>query len=369
MASQTDFGSSIESKDQEIYGRGLTRDNSFMAGISDFYSAFAERRRALNLPYPGTVDNVAREVQKDVFLTNSMFTGLRADITKMLSMSPIFQVSHAFAMGSQALPPYTFAVLYGTPRIFLQGNIDNDLQLSARSNLRWTDSLVTKTNTQIAGPGQAMIQVDNEYTGDDFSASLKTLNPSMLEGGLTGTFIGSYMQSVTPRLALGLETLWQRTALSQGPDTAVSYAARYKGNDWIASAALQAQGAIVTSYWRRLTDKVEAGADLNLQFAPGLGGAGGLMGPGSRKEGVANLGVKYDFRASTFRAQLDSTGRISCLLDKRVAPMIQLSVAAELDHSKQQGKVGLAVSVEAASEETMEQQEKLVGLNLPPPPY
>lgn len=179
-----------------------------------------------------------------------------------------------------------------------------------------------------------MVQLDNDLTGNDFTASLKAINPSVLEGGLTGIFIASYLQSLTPNLAVGLESVWQRTALNAGPDTALSYVARYKGSDWVASGqVLQAQGAINTSYWRRLTDKVEAGVDLNLQFAPGMGG-GGLMGGGLRKEGTTTIGAKYDFRTSTFRAQLDSSGKLSCLLEKRVLPPVQISFAGEMDHFK-----------------------------------
>lgn len=307
---------------------------------------------------PGTVENIAREVQRDVFLNNYTFSGLRADLTKPFSMAPLFQVSHAFSMGSQGLPPYTFAALFGTNKIFMQGNVDNEGTLSTRFNYRWAPSFVTKSQVQIA-PGQgAMVQLDNEYTGDDFTASVKCLNPSMIDGGLTGIFIGSYLQAVTPTLALGLEAMWQRAALNQGPETAVSYCAKYKGSDWIASAQLAAGGQISTSYWRKLTDKVEAGVDLNLQFA-GLSGAG-MMG-GIRKEGTTTVGAKYDFRMSTFRAQVDSTGKLSCLLEKRVAPPVQLTFAAEMDHFKQQAKIGMAVSIEAVSEELNEQQENAGG--------
>jgi len=230
-------------------------------------------------------------------------------------------------------------------QVFLQGNIDNDGQLIARANYRWTPSFVTKTNAQIApGPGQAMLQVDNDYTGKDFTASLKSINPSVLEGGLTGIFIASYLQSVTPSLAVGLEAIWQRAAVNTGPETALSYSAKYKGNDWIASAQLLAQGAISTSYWRRLTDKVEAGVDLNLQFAPGMGArGGGLMGGGMRKEATTTLGAKYDFRASTFRAQVDSSGRLSCLLEKRVLPLVQLTFAGELDQFKVRHILSLSI--------------------------
>lgn len=175
-----------------------------------------------------------------------------------------------------------------------------------------------------------MLQLENDYTGNDFSASLKAMNPSFLDGGVTGIFMGSYLQSVTPKLALGLEGVWQRTAMNQGPDCMISYAARYKSTDWIASAQLMAQGGIQASYWRRLAEKVEVGADVKLEFSPAMA----IMMGAPPKDGTATLGAKYEFRASTFRAQVDSKGKLGCVLEKRVAPPIQLTFAGEIDHVK-----------------------------------
>jgi len=93
-------------------------DNPAAAALSDAYNSFSDRRALLNLPNPGTVDNLAREVQKDVLLTNFMFSGLRADLTKVFGMSPLFRVSHAFSMGSTGnLPPYAFSAMYGSPKV------------------------------------------------------------------------------------------------------------------------------------------------------------------------------------------------------------------------------------------------------------
>lgn len=181
-------------------------------------------------------------------------------------------------------------------------------------------------------PGGAQVSLEQDYTGDDFTASLKSINPSLLEGSLTGMFIGSYLQSVTPRLALGLEGVYQRPGGGMGPEAAVSYAARYKGDDWIASAQLLTQGGLQGSYWRKLTDKVETGVDVNLQFA-GLSGANAMMG-GPSREGSATLGAKYEFARSIFRAQVDSKGKIGCLLDKVIAPPVRVTFAGEMDHVK-----------------------------------
>lgn len=215
--------------------------------------------------------------------------------------------------------------------MFLQGNLETDGQLSTRFNYRWSQGMVTKTSLQMApGHSQDMVQIEQEYTGNDFTASIKALNPSVLEGGLTGIFVGSYLQSVTPKLALGLEAVWQRAGLTQGPDTAVSYYARYKSTDWIATAAVMAQGALNATYWRRLSERAQAGVDLTLTASPG---PGGIMGGDIQKEGVTAIGAKYDFRTSSFRALIDSRGKLSCFLEKRVAQPVMMSFAAEIDHA------------------------------------
>lgn len=93
------------------------RTNGFMDTIFDTYRSFQARREALGLSNPGTVDGIAREVQRDVFLTNQTFSGLRAELNKSFSIYPLFQISHAFSSGSQMLSPYTFLALYGTNNV------------------------------------------------------------------------------------------------------------------------------------------------------------------------------------------------------------------------------------------------------------
>lgn len=108
-------------------------DNSVAAALKDAYSSFSERRAALGLPNPGTVDNIAREVQKEVLLSNFMFSGLRADLTKVFGMSPLFRVSHAFSMGSSGnLPPYAFSAMYGSPKVSQQSPL-HTISLSIKS--------------------------------------------------------------------------------------------------------------------------------------------------------------------------------------------------------------------------------------------
>ncbi|KAF2743459.1 eukaryotic porin [Sporormia fimetaria CBS 119925] len=351
----------LDAKPKAAYADVLAH-NSFVGRIRDVYAAFHERREALGLTNPGTVENIAKEVQRDVFLNNLSFTGLRADLTKAFSVAPLFQVSHAISMGSQAQPPYTYGVLYGSPKMFLQGNLDNDLQFSGRFNWRWASNFVTKTSVQLTSQAN-MVSIENDYTGADFSASLKTVNPSILDGGVTGMVMASYLQSITPRLALGLEAFWSRPAMAYPPSLNVSYAMRYKTPEWMASLNMVAGSALEASYWRKLSDKVEAGINMNLAMsqASPLGPAG--------KEGTVTIGAKYDFRASSFRAQIDNQGKVSCLLEKVILPPVRVTFSGEIDHKANDAKVGLAVSIESADEEVMQQQEMAAAVQTDPIPF
>jgi len=176
-----------------------------------------------------------------------------------------------------------------------------------------------------------MVTFENEYQGKDFTAGFTAYNPSVLDGGLTGVYIGNYLQAITPRLSLGLETVWQRQAMSVGPESAVSYVARYATPVWIATGQFQGLNQVHLTYWRKIAEKIEAGADCTLMLAGGRGG--GMMGrPG--REGLANVGVKYEFRTSVFRTMIDSTGKVSCLLERRLAPTVQMTFYGDMDHSK-----------------------------------
>jgi mitochondrial import receptor subunit TOM40 len=219
----------------------------------------------------------------------------------------------------------------------MQATIDNDKSLSGRFNWRWTPRLITKVIAQIAPSGSmnpSAVVLENEYAGSDFSASIKGNNISLLEGGLTGTVSGDYFQAITPRLSLGLNAIWERPSLARGPDMIMTYGARYKGLDWIGSARLMPMlGLVQLSYWRKLADKVEAGVNMELSLAS-PGGAAGMMGPSGGPEGQATIGAKYDFRGSVFRGQVDSNGRVSCMLEKRLNPMVACTFVGSIDHVK-----------------------------------
>lgn len=107
----------VEEKPSYSNALSFLVDNALALAITDTYSNLSEKRKLLGLENPGTVDGIAREVQKDVLLSNFMFSGLRCDLQKVFSIAPLFRLQHGFAMGSQALPPWQLMALYGTSNV------------------------------------------------------------------------------------------------------------------------------------------------------------------------------------------------------------------------------------------------------------
>ena len=170
-----------------------------------------------------------------------------------------------------------------------------------------------------------MMNFEHDYSGLDYSINLRGLNPSPTE--LTGLFMTSYLQSVTKNLALGTELVYQRSnkqELANAPAFSSSYMAKYTGasKNWAATINMQPMGVYQATYWQKINEKVDAAADWTVITMPG------------KREGVATLGVKYDLRMATFRAQVDSTGKVSALLEQRFAPTFQFLISGEIDHLK-----------------------------------
>ncbi|KAG9124838.1 translocase of outer mitochondrial membrane [Ceratobasidium sp. 392] len=348
---------------------------AFVAAASPFvnsYGRFATWRAGLGLINPGTTENMQKEV-KLTHATNHLFDGARADLSKALSFNPAFQVTHSFNLASYTQPAtYNFGAVFANGDFFMQGGTDHEGNVTGRINRGWSSNNTTKAQMQIANSpnAQSMLQIEQDYQGSDYSANFKAINPSPIDG--TGIYVGSYLQSITPRLALGFETVHQRVGPGMA-ESMTSYLLRWTSapspapvipggisnpsalspgsldtNKWIATAHLQAPGIIQATYWQRLSEKVDVGADLQMIIAPG------------RRDAIATVGAKWDLRMSTMRAQVDSTGKVAALLEQRFAPTFAFLVGGEIDHVKNQSKVGVGIMLESSAipEEAMMAQQQ-----------
>ncbi len=224
-----------------------------------------------------------------------------------------------------------------------------------------------------------MFQIEHDHMGPHYSLNLKTINPSPLDG--TGLHFVSLLHSFTPRLSLGFETIIQKT----GPNElipATSYLMKYSSvaqpkvttqdalppsapaqpgvpfvPAWTATAQLQPSGNVQATYYQKLSDKVDVALDLQTMVQPAS-----FMGP-AKREALATLGAKYEFRMATFRGQIDSAGKVGMLLEQRFTPAFAFLVGGEIDHAKNSSRFGVGVMIEST---TMSPEEMQAAGMLPP---
>ncbi len=308
-----------------------------VAPITNALDRIQDIRTRLELSNPGTVEHLQREV-KGVHTTNFMFDGARADLTKAISINPIFQVTHAFSMGSQAAPSsYNFGAVYGDNKNFFQAGLDDGLNVTMRANRGWVPGHTTKVQAQLtATPGQSFVQMEHDYQGTDHSANFKALNPSPTD--LTGIYIVNYLQSLTRNFAFGIETVYQRPSADM-EEASTGYIAKLTGDkkDWIATAQVQPQGVAQCTYYHKLSEQVDVAADLQMITMP------------QKREAAATVGARYNFRMATLRAQIDSAGKLSSVYETRLSPAFGLTFAGEIDHLQERPSLDLELVLRVAT--------------------
>ena len=56
-------------------------------------------------------------MQRDVFLTNYAFSGMKAELGKTFCANPLFQIQHSFSAGSSQAAPWSFLSMYATDNV------------------------------------------------------------------------------------------------------------------------------------------------------------------------------------------------------------------------------------------------------------
>ena len=356
-------------KENDADHGGFWSSNPIFQFVNNVATTISSHRQSLDLINPGTMENLNKEVEKDVFLTQYEFSGLRADLSKTFAMKPLFQVSHSFSTGGKS-PAYAFAGMFASDDSFIQGTIDNELSLTGRLNYAWNKSNISKVTLQLAAGQPPMCQIEQDYQANDFSLNFKTLNPDFSGASFNGVMVGSILQSITPKFALGMETAYSAMQPGMPGDAGISLVGRYNNKNWIASAQLQAQGALTATFWRKVSDHVEAGIETTLQasYQPVMSS---MMTPTMQAvlDADTTIGAKYEFRQSIYRGQLTSNGVASFMLEHRILPTLGLTFTASIDQLKNTSKMGLGLQIETAgSEDVMMMQNGLVDADGNPVP-
>ncbi|TXT13671.1 hypothetical protein VHUM_01038 [Vanrija humicola] len=350
------------------------------APLASTFERFHNFKEYYGLVQPGTVEGLTRDVSTTL-MSNVFFEGARADLSKVISPNPAFQITHSFQLGQKS--NYSVNTIFANASTFLMGQWEPSTGgVNVRANQTWSPSDITKVQAQLSSsPGQTMCQFEHDHIGPHYSLNLKTINPSIADGN--GLYFVSLLHSLSSRLALGFETIIQRSSPTE-IIPATSYLLKYTSSpdaatkalsllppstpgaaapqapftpSWAATAQLQPSGNIQATYFHKLSDKVDVAVDLQTMFQPAS-----FMGP-AKRDALASFGAKYEFRAATFRAQVDSAGKVGMLLEQRFTPAFVFLVGGEIDHAKNSSRFGVGVMIESS---TMTPEEMVAAGMIPP---
>lgn len=174
----------------------------------------------------------------------------------------------------------------------------------------------------ITGLGKAKGAWKIEHTGNDFVRSSRYIGKYSARARSSGVFTASDTQKITSQLAIEFDAAWQLPIGGIASLFTLSYEARYKAQPWSASARLLSHSSVQMGFGLRLTDYIEAGANINWPLTV------------SGDHGTVAFGAKYSLARSSLRAYIDSQGMLRGGLKMLIAAGLLVILDAKFDSVK-----------------------------------
>ena len=295
----------------------------------------------------------------------------------------------------------------------MHGLVDNDGNLQARANYNWvpqqipapvqededgvnvpqepqpvetpakgaTIASTSKFQAQLSTQAsQSMVQLEHDHQGPDYAINVKAINMNPVDRppsydlkkttSTTGIFSISYLQSISKHITCGLELQLQKLS-PDTEETSVNYCVRYaptpvelplppsfpadlpvpflhvnpKDPTSVLTATFTpSSGIIQSTFWRRINPRLELATELQMLATPTTQRGG----PG-RRGGLASVGFKLETIYANIRGMFDTHGRVSAIVEEKIAPGLSFSICAEMDYGAVkggQGKIGFGFTLE-----------------------
>jgi len=199
------------------------------------------------------------------------------------------------------------------------GRVDTDGQVMGRFQQEITSRATLRVSGQASSePHNSAAHVELDYKGGNWFGTFKWGNP-----GIYGL---SYMQSVTPRLSIGLDTFYHhKQAMSL-----LTGGFRFETDNSV-SALILTTGHLSTSYTHRVNNRVNLSTELTVGWPTGAA------------ETSLSMGLDYMLRTSHIKAHVDTNWKVSCYLEEMLNQFTRFMISAELDHKKKSYRFGFGV--------------------------
>lgn len=283
---------------------------------------------------PGTLDELHKKT-KDVMPVN--FEGGKLMVNRGLSNH--FQMSHTLTMSS-AQNGYKLGATYiGTKQIspteafpVILGDVDPSGNINFNIIHQLSPEVRLKGAAQVQECKLTATQGTMEYKGSDYTLAMAVGKPDFSEK--SSVFVGHYLQSVTKRLALGAELVYQSGMRVMGGEIAItSAAARYTMDDSEISATLSTANFHLC-YFKQASEQLQIVAEMDTSFR------------GMESVGTIGYQVTIPKADLVFRGMVDSNWNIGAVLEKKLQPLpFTFALSGMANQAKQQFKFGCGLII------------------------
>lgn len=292
------------------------------------------------LPNPKTnferVESDVKETMPDTW------EGFKFQLIKPLHSS--LSIEHTFSLGSTAEPPhyhYSFTfqkspepgdqreVHFANVQVTKDGRVGARVQYGFSPN--WTFRVVPQFSSD---PHSSGVILESDRKGSDWNATAKWILPGSVE--LT------YLQSITKFWRLGTAFFFAKKQGISGTFFALD---RNDGASQFTTITDPSLSTMKFMTCRKIEaipgagkDKLQLASSLEIQYVP----------MNQRYEYNSWVGLIWRFMrgSGTFSMGVDIHGKVSVLLQEPISEAARLQICADLDHKKQQYKVGLGFQMQ-----------------------
>lgn len=271
-----------------------------------------------DLPNPGAYEEINQDAT--LILRPNLIEGLQFNFNVPLSES--FALGSSVEAGSKDRPGlFAFNANYYTNRlVMISRTTPSDGRVNGRIFINHTPALTSKIIADVGPePDSSKASWDLDYRGSDSCSQFKIASG--------GVYALSYLQSVSPWLALGGEGFYQ----SKAGFSALTFAGKYKHGDDTASLSVASFGPIIASYVHKVNPKVSFATELFVDART--------------RDSHLTLGYRFDLKSASVVGHIDSSGRVAATLEERINPALTLTLSGELDHSREDYKFGFGVNI------------------------